>query len=630
MMFINRIVSFQLPLWLRTQVLLAALASSQILRCEPVPDARHAVEIAMPLLQSSARTWFQQRPCSSCHHQGLGMMTVALARERGFRIDEQMLAEQVEKTSNFASEEAFVLADASINEQPSQSYRLLGLGSAGFAANSRTSLMVHMLLGKQHVSGSWSSYSHRPPMEDSSVTATALVIRTVRLFGLSRRSSEIEARIGRARVWLASISPVSTEESAMRLMGLAWAGANSNQLTRAASDLLRRQLPDGGWPQLPDRKGDAYATGQTLVALNQAANITNKNAAFRRGINFLLKTQKPDGTWLVETRRTSNPGLPYFESGFPYGKHQFISYAGTAWATMALILGTGGGTSHVLMANRPQTDAAAGDSASLPSLIREALYGTEESLRQSLSQGGDVNLRWTEAGLTPLMCAIYSPGKVRLLVDAGADVNAKTKSGETALMLAAGYDGAGDTVRLLLDRGADVNAVSTRERVRSAIHMAAVRGDQSVMQLLLERGANVNDLPTGSSALIFAILQRDERTVRYLLGRGALANSQAAMGGLQLAALNAAIYSSSAEIVNLLLSKSASVNEVYPDGSTPLTIAAAAIYTGDTKIIETLLMNGADIRQRTAAGETALTLAEKYGNSRAADLLREAELRNLR
>jgi hypothetical protein len=27
---------------------------------------------------------------------------------------------------------------------------------------------------------------------------------------------------------------------------------------------------------------------------------------------------------------------PYFESGFPYGQDQFISTAGTAWASMAL------------------------------------------------------------------------------------------------------------------------------------------------------------------------------------------------------------------------------------------------------------------------------------------------------
>jgi hypothetical protein len=32
------------------------------------------------------------------------------------------------------------------------------------------------------------------------------------------------------------------------------------------------------------------------------------------------------------------PIQPYFESGFPYGREQWISYSATAWADMALIL----------------------------------------------------------------------------------------------------------------------------------------------------------------------------------------------------------------------------------------------------------------------------------------------------
>ena len=31
----------------------------------------------------------------------------------------------------------------------------------------------------------------------------------------------------------------------------------------------------------------------------------------------------------------------YLESGFPHGKHQFISFTGTCWATMALIAASG-------------------------------------------------------------------------------------------------------------------------------------------------------------------------------------------------------------------------------------------------------------------------------------------------
>src|SRR5829696_1510489 len=52
---------------------------------------RQTVERALPLLQESARTWTRERRCASCHHQGLGPIAMAMARERGFRVDESML-----------------------------------------------------------------------------------------------------------------------------------------------------------------------------------------------------------------------------------------------------------------------------------------------------------------------------------------------------------------------------------------------------------------------------------------------------------------------------------------------------------------------------------------------------------
>ena len=55
---------------------------------------------------------------------------------------------------------------------------------------------------------------------------------------------------------------------------------------------------------------------------------------YRKGIDYLLRTQAADGTWHVKSR--SIWLQPYFESGFPYGQDQFISTAGTAWASMAL------------------------------------------------------------------------------------------------------------------------------------------------------------------------------------------------------------------------------------------------------------------------------------------------------
>jgi hypothetical protein len=47
-----------------------------------------------------------------------------------------------------------------------------------------------------------------------------------------------------------------------------------------------------------------------------------------------MNSQCEDGSWYVRSR--AMPVQPYFESGFPHGRDQFISAAATNWAVMAL------------------------------------------------------------------------------------------------------------------------------------------------------------------------------------------------------------------------------------------------------------------------------------------------------
>src|SRR5262249_22594364 len=96
------------------------------------------------------------------------------------------------------------------------------------------------------------------------------------------------------------------------------------------------QRQDGGWAQLPDMESDAYATGSALVALHQAGGLAVDDRAYRRGLSYLISTQRDDGSWHVVSR--SKPFQTYFESGYPHGKDQFISIAAGGWATTALAL----------------------------------------------------------------------------------------------------------------------------------------------------------------------------------------------------------------------------------------------------------------------------------------------------
>jgi squalene cyclase len=155
-------------------------------------------------------------------------------------------------------------------------------------------------------------------------------------YGVKSQAGIAQDRGRQARSWLMKSRPVDTEDRVFRLWGLKYASATPAEVRAAFRDLLATQGDDGGWAQTEKLPSDAYATGSALVALHQAGGLSTDDLAYRRGVSFLLRTQKADGTWFVASR--SRPFQLYFESGFPYGKDQFIAVAASGWAAAALAL----------------------------------------------------------------------------------------------------------------------------------------------------------------------------------------------------------------------------------------------------------------------------------------------------
>ena len=142
-------------------------------------------------------------------------------------------------------------------------------------------------------------------------------------------------RIDRARNWLEKHPGDTLTHQAFRLLGMAWAGSESDVLEAGMMDLSDIQNPDGGWSQLEKLPSDAWATGLVLFAL-QTAGINVLGDVYDRGVQFLLNTQFEDGSWFVHSR--SDPSLPHFDTQFPFGRHQWISADGTALAAASLAL----------------------------------------------------------------------------------------------------------------------------------------------------------------------------------------------------------------------------------------------------------------------------------------------------
>ena len=116
-------------------------------------------------------------------------------------------------------------------------------------------------------------------------------------------------------------------------------------------------------------------------------------------------------------------------------------------------------------------------------LMRAALDGNTERVKELIHQGADINQR-DDNGRTALMFAVINAHyeTMDVLLESGADVNAKSYIGGTALMGAAL---AGDLrmVQALLDKGADLHA-RLPETNDSAMTLAASHGYDEIARLL--------------------------------------------------------------------------------------------------------------------------------------------------
>jgi ankyrin repeat protein len=266
-------------------------------------------------------------------------------------------------------------------------------------------------------------------------------------------------------------------------------------------------------------------------------------------------------------------------------------------------------------------------------LMHAAAIGSLDTMRLLLDKGADVNAR-NAAGATALMWAVTDLSKVRLLVDRGADVKAASSLGHTALELAAMSDGSVEIVRLLLTHGADPKAVD-KALMSTALTAATMGNDTDTIRQLVAAGADVNAADViGFTPLMYASQNGNLEAVKLLLSKGANANVVSAPpGGLtvkngiiqlgQFTPLLAAAPYGPVDVVKALIAAGANVNVKDARGMTPLMLSVAADH-GDINITRALLAAGADVRVKSLADETALDWAQKAGATPAVAELKRA------
>jgi squalene cyclase len=304
----------------------------------PAASLRDAVSRSLPLLQQNDVAFLKKAGCVSCHNNTLTAMTVATARQKALPVDEQIAREQLQTIATYVDgwRDRAMQGIGIPGDADTVSYILLGLAAETHRPDPATDAMAYLLKREQAPDGRWRILAHRPPIESSDIQVTSASLRALQVYAPATARAEYRRAVQRATAWLEGQAPATTEERAFHLLGLAWGGASTRLIQQAGRTLVGQQRTDGGWAQTSWLESDAYATGQALVALAESGVLRVADPTYKRGAQFLMNTQFADGSWFVRTRAL--PIQPHFESGFPYGRDQFISAAATNWATRALAL----------------------------------------------------------------------------------------------------------------------------------------------------------------------------------------------------------------------------------------------------------------------------------------------------
>lgn len=204
-------------------------------------------------------------------------------------------------------------------------------------------------------------------------------------------------------------------------------------------------------------------------------------------------------------------------------------------------------------------------------------YPTAEQTKELLKLNPPLNQMEDEKGASPLAYAVMFAKDVevvKLLLDAGADINKKAKNGWNIFMLCVARSQTPEIISYLLTRFPK----NKKEISELLLNAVASSTNTDIIKVLLDKGADIN--------------YKNEKGITPL---------------------RASMNTYSPKVIKFLINEGAQINMADNNGTTPLIDAATGCK--DTKVFEILLQAGANPKLVDKNGLSALIYAATYNSS---------------
>jgi squalene-hopene/tetraprenyl-beta-curcumene cyclase len=284
---------------------------------------RQVVVNALGFLDGDGAKLEKGASCINCHHAPLRGWAFRESARLGVEVDDESLQET---TSN----ELRKLEQLKDNYRDKQwghtlsSFYMLSIGDDVQESFPQASIdnLAQIIMAEQSPDGSWHAArqfgNQRRPKRDANEVQTMWSV--LALSRLESPSGAVAAR-NRGLEWLKSADRGTTIDSRTLRLIVEQRWGDPDQCVRLVKDLVASQHSDGGWGWQPDDPSEAWATGMALYALSFAGDRAPATGiAYAQ--EFLAKTQRENGSWVVEGKLTKNS--------------EMSSYFGTVWAVVGL------------------------------------------------------------------------------------------------------------------------------------------------------------------------------------------------------------------------------------------------------------------------------------------------------